>query len=72
MHYPINNNDVFTISFSNNLKLFSNDMIQGLKNRNFYTENPNFWIFFANQKKTFENEIPQMANLNLKRSCNIR
>ena len=27
MHYPINNNDVFTILFSNNLKLFSNDMM---------------------------------------------
>ena len=27
LHYPINNNDVFTISFSNNLKLFSNEFL---------------------------------------------
>ena len=34
LHYPINNNDVFTISFSNNSKF--SPILQGLKDTNLY------------------------------------
>ena len=73
MHYPINNNDVFTISFSNNSKF--SPILQGLKDTNLYMIfllRIRVFGYFLRMIENSEYLIPQIANLNSKRSGNIR
>lgn len=73
MHYPINNNDVFTISFSNNSKF--SPILQGLKDTNLYMIfllRIRVFGYFLRMIENSEYVIPQIANLNSKRSRNIR